>query len=129
MARRKHRPLEDQPVPRRNGSRVVAHCPRGITNAAAEELINSADRLEVFLPPIEASGRDPGILYVLHDGVLYRAEPTRRGISYHGFPEMKAKFDELTGKERRVVEAWADKLGRRTEFDAWLKTTADWTQT
>jgi hypothetical protein len=69
----------------------VGKCPNNISPAQARELLNDG----VPWVPHRWRSRYPKRIYVVHDGVIYRAEPTNPGKSYHGFPELPVKFREL----------------------------------
>ena len=120
--RRKHVPLENGVSYRCEAGKVVSHCPRGITNPRA--LLNDPNRFECHTP--RSRSQDPDAIYLFHQGVLYRAEPTRAQHSYHAFPEFHEHFEKkMRGTARRQFMKWAEKTNS-TGIDRWLRSTEEW---
>ena len=71
-----------------SGAGLVGKCPSTMTTAAAQALLDGA----IPYSNPRSDRRHPQRLYAVSDGVVYRAVPTRPGISYHGFPEDPSKF-------------------------------------
>jgi hypothetical protein len=70
------------------GEPLVAKCPNTMSIEVAEALLEEAFPWS----PDRWPGSYPKRLYAVHEGVVYRATPTNRGVSYHGFPEHPTKF-------------------------------------
>ena len=66
----------------------IGKCPLGIAPPQAQAILNRAIPYYGERRP----NSHPKRLYAVHDGVVYRAMPTRHGISYHAFPEHHSKF-------------------------------------
>lgn len=96
--------------------RKVGKCPRDLTTKLAEDLIKQG----VEVRPKRSAQAYPARIYVVHGGVLYRAVPTIPGRSYHGFPELPEKFNELPIADRRRVLEHAEALGQLREVKRWL---------
>lgn len=89
-----------------SGKNVVGKCPHSMDQETAERLINNG------IPEEDPRNEDthPNRIYVVHEGVLYRAVPTERGKSYHGFPERPKVFDELDDELKDRIWARAREL-------------------
>jgi hypothetical protein len=100
----------------------VGKCPAGFSASAAAALLNRA-----FDPDDGRRTRRgaPLRLYAVHDGVVYRAAPTRAGASYHGFPERPRVVRSQERVLRRVREQ-ADELGCRDALERWLEEWSQW---
>jgi hypothetical protein len=97
--------------------RKIGKCPKGFASDLARRLLN--DGISVRGPKDRHSW--PREFWVIHDGVPYRALPTRRGRSYHGFPACGADFRELPGTVQEALKARARELGCHTEVKRWLE--------
>lgn len=120
--KRKHAPLEDGVSYRCVAGKIVTHCPRGITNPGA--LLNDPNRFECHKP--RSRSKHPDAIYLFHQGVLYRAEPTHAQHSSHAFPEFAEHFEKkVTGTARRQFMTWAEKTNSST-IQKWLHSTRAW---
>lgn len=100
---------------RRDGV-LVAKCPVSLTLERAEALLN--DGVPWFNP--RAPGPHPDRVYVVHDGVVYRATPTHVGRAYHGFPEHPERLRELPKRVREMILQRAQHLQQEAEVLAWM---------
>ncbi|HVE83096.1 MAG TPA: hypothetical protein VND93_09635 [Myxococcales bacterium] len=99
--------------------RPVWKCPRGISTEEAEAALNQG--LEWHAP---RSGVPwPQRIYIIRDGVLYRAMPTNPGTSYHAFPETGTEFRRLPAWLRQEIMARARQLDCEDQLSDWLKRT------
>ncbi len=57
----------------------------------------------------------------MHQGVVYRAEITEPGKSYHGFPESEATGGKVPGYVLEELADRADKKGEFRLFKKWAK--------
>jgi hypothetical protein len=90
----------------------VGKCPSTLTPHDHVRLVNEAI-------PGGNGDRDlpfPKKLYVVHDGVIYEAQTTDRGKSYHGYPY----HGKLTRRIRRALQAMAEQKGCVNRFDHWV---------
>jgi len=101
----------------KRGKALVGKCPKGFSKKLAQDLINNG------IPEINprATQPHPMKIYVVHDGVLYRAVPTEAGKSYHGFPERPRVLDELDDELKAAIWNRARKLGQKKELTIWLR--------
>jgi hypothetical protein len=83
-------------VERRDGTRV-SKCPAGFSLVLAAQLVNEGIPSPTDLAPTTW----PSQIFVVHDGVLYRAVPTNPGRSYHAYP---VDSDDLRLVPRDVLE-------------------------
>lgn len=100
----------------RQGNRVIGKCPKDLDYETAEEALNTG--YEYY----SRRGGDeyPSQIYAVIDGVVYRAEPTMNGISYHGFPVLPG--DIPPGREvRDAILGIAELDGSREEVAKWLR--------
>lgn len=100
------------------GGVQIGKCPSGITNQQAEDALNAG--IPWHNPRIPNVGW-PDRIYIVHDGVVYRAKPTNPGTSYHAFPELPAELNNLPGSLRAKIIARAQELGCQTEVIQWMK--------
>ncbi|CAH0496371.1 hypothetical protein [Novosphingobium sp. CECT 9465] len=113
--RAKHVGLTDKPeIVFVNGvsKHAMGKCPRGIRDALKVQLLNEA------LPAANGDREVdyPKRLHVVHEGVIYRAETTTAGRSYHAFP-----YAGKLGKGViAALGAMADTKSCRKEFDKWV---------
>lgn len=94
---------------------LVGKCPKGMTNAEAERLLNDG----VELVTSQSPGVTPWRIYAIRGGVLYRAVPTQPG-SYHGFPELPDSFGRLPRRLRDQVFEYARRRGLEKALREWL---------
>ena len=95
---------------------LVGKCPAGISIPAAEALLNQG------IPHRSERHRHawPDQIWIVHDGALFRAKPTRRGVSYHAFPARGRDFQRLPGPVRTAILDRARQLGCQAELLRWL---------
>lgn len=99
-----------------NHDTFVGKCPHGMTLEDAQALLQTA---------IEWSPRNwrsdfPKRLYVVHEGVLYRATPTNPGVSYHAFPEHPTRFPRSGQALKAAVLLEAERQGCEAEIRKWM---------
>ena len=97
---------------------TVGKCPASISPALAERLLNTQG-VPWSNPNLPATPW-PDRIYVVHEGVVYRAKPTDVGVSYHAFPELPERLRELPKKVRNEILALADTLGCREGEQGWM---------
>lgn len=102
---------------KRPGAKVVGKCPAGLTNEVAEEMLNSG--VPIFHS--RALTSYPNEVYAVHDGVVYRATPTRPGCSYHGFPELPRALQGLSRGAREQIIQLARGLDQEEQVRAWIE--------
>lgn len=102
----------------RNKRGLVGKCPSDIAHSQAQAILNRA------IPYFgERNSQDhPRRLYAVHDGVVYRAMPTRHGVSYHAFPEHHSRFPRSRAGQRlkQQLIAQARQLGCEAEVRRWM---------
>ena len=110
--------VHTEPVPKfetvnGNPKRVIGKCPSGITATLLNSLVNEA------IPPTDLQ---PGVkfhkrLYVVHQGVIYEAQSSDQGKSYHGYPYRGKLSSAMIGELRDMAcrkkcldeyEKWVD---------------------
>jgi hypothetical protein len=96
-----------------NPKMAVGKCPNTLGHEACEDILAGA---------IDGSNGDrelpfPKKLYAVHDGVIYEAQTTDWGKSYHGYPFRGRLTRKLLGKLREIAER--EKCA--TEFESWVK--------
>ena len=95
----------------------VGKCPANLSTAEAEALLNTQS--VPFHNP-KAPGPTPDRLYIVHDGVVYRAKPTRPGISFHAFPEDAEHLAGLPKRWKSQIIELADRLGCKKAVLDWM---------
>jgi hypothetical protein len=116
--KRKHHWSEPRAGFATEGGEKVGKCPCTITVELAERLLNQQG-----LPwdnPRLPTGTHPDRIYVVYDGVVYRAKPTIAGVSYHAFPELPERLRQLPKAVREQILGLADRLGCKKEVQAWM---------
>jgi len=96
---------------------LVGKCPSGLPLVQAEALLNTG------IPfPMERWGQAwPDRIYVVHEGVVYRAHATNPGRSYHAFPELGRELRRLPRDfQNRLIEL-ARSLGCEREVRRWIR--------
>ena len=96
---------------------IVSKCPSTISNIDAERSLNDG---VPWLNP-RRDDQHPSRIYAVRDGVVYRAVPTRRGVSYHGFPELPNELRGLPKALREQILEMARRLGQESEVRAWIE--------
>lgn len=96
----------------------VGKCPSTISVPLAEQLLNNQGI--PWSNPRFPAGTYPDRIYVVHDGVVYRAKPTNPGVSYHAFPDSPEHLRHLPKKIREQILGLADTLGCKKEVQAWM---------
>ena len=96
---------------------MVGKCPRGFDLNEARGLLNKG----IPMPSMRGSGSHPRRIYVVYNGVLYRAVPTRPGFSYHAFPEIPSEFEKLDDQLKTLIWERARADGTERELKRWLK--------
>lgn len=101
-----------------SGAGLVGKCPSTMTREDAQALLDGA----IPYSNSRSEGEHPDRLYAVSDGVVYRAVPTRPGISYHGFPEHPSAFVKgRRGMEiRQQLLDQAKNLGCVREVRRWM---------
>lgn len=116
--KRKHHWNQAQAGFIREGGELVGKCPASITTAQAEQLLN-AQGVSWHNPRLPATAW-PDCIYVVHQGVVYRAVPTVPGVSYHAFPELPERLRSLPKRLREQILLVADRLGCKKEVSEWM---------
>ena len=94
---------------------TVGKCPANITGTQAEALLHNG----IAWSPPTWEKPYPNRIYVVYQGVVYRATPTNPGVSYHGFPE--------TGKDlRRLPKGLQDEIMQSARSNGWEKEVKKW---
>ncbi|MBF0182507.1 MAG: hypothetical protein HQM03_21020 [Magnetococcales bacterium] len=111
--RKKHKWNKDEAGFHWEGQEEIGKCPTSITRDSelAEELLNKG----IGYPDAES----PEAIYNIHQGVVYRAEVTLPGVSFHGFPEKEQK-------RRRVPTAVLLQLAHKAQNDGTFHLFKDW---
>lgn len=116
--RPKHRGATAQASFRQDGTALVGQCPCDLTQAEAQTLLAQG----VPDPVLDESGH-PQRIYAVHHGVVYEAQPTRPGYSYHDYPwRGRPGHNRLPRPVKRELKARAERSGHLREFNDWLKT-------
>jgi hypothetical protein len=95
----------------------VAKCPAGLSNEEAERLLNEG----VEYWPDRGPTEYPQRIYVVHEGVVYRAMPTVPGASYHGFPEHPKHIRSLPEDVINEVLSLARRKNCEDEVRRWMR--------
>ena len=95
----------------------VGKCPNNISIAEAGRLLNTG--IPVHAP--RSATPYPTRIYVIHDGVVYRATPTNPGVSYHAFPEKADEFRRLPRGVQGAILSEADRLGHGEAVRRWSR--------
>ena len=94
----------------------VGKCPQGMNLSDAKELLNDG----IPFPANTGPGHPPRRIYVVQEGVLYRAVPTVPGRSYHGFPELPTEFSRMPRQFQALIMERARELECEEELIKWL---------
>jgi hypothetical protein len=93
--------------------RVVGKCPANISEGERETLLNRA----VPSPNGDRDLSPPKKVYAVHKGVVYEAQTSDRGRTYHGYPYRGKLSDALTD----LLRGMARDEGCLAEFERWRK--------
>lgn len=96
-----------------NPKMAIGKCPNTLTPDACEGMLEDA----VAGPNGDREIAYPKKLYTVRDGVIYEAQTTTAGASYHGYPFR----GRLSRKLLRELEKMACEKKCETEFRAWVK--------
>lgn len=96
---------------------LVGKCPSDLTIARAEALLQ--DGIPWNRPRTPDLGY-PDAIYVVYDGAVYRAKPTRPGVSYHAFPELGSRLRELPRQLKTRILEKARELGCDVGVQRWM---------
>jgi hypothetical protein len=99
------------------GNVWIGKCPSTMTLESAEELLNSG----IEWSPKGWRSEYPQRIYVVSDGVLYRAMPTNPGRSYHGFPEHHSLFPAGNLSLRQKIIELAKERNCESELRRWMR--------
>lgn len=100
------------------GKGPVGKCPNSISQGEAEELLNSG------LPWFEDEDDEhPSYIFNVRKGIVYEAQPTVEGISYHGYPwcQPKGRKWQLPLRILEELRRRAALDGHAKEFNRWMK--------
>lgn len=96
-----------------NPKMAIGKCPNTLSPDDCEAILTDA----VAGPNGDRDIDFPKKLYAVYDGVIYEAQTTTGGQSYHGYPfRGRLSRSLLRALERIAVEKKCE-----TEFDAWVK--------
>jgi hypothetical protein len=95
----------------------IGKCPNNISLAQAERLLNSG----IPVMAARSGAMYPKRIYVVHDGVVYRATPTNPGVSYHAFPETAEEFRRLPRGVQEAILTEATRQGRGDDVLRWTR--------
>jgi hypothetical protein len=98
------------------GGRKVGKCPKNFDPVLATSLLNAG--INFF--PHRWVPKYPQRIYIVHQGVLYRASPTVPGISYHGYPETGQEYRRLPIDIRDKIISVATTKGCLPQLEKWL---------
>jgi hypothetical protein len=96
-----------------NPSMAIGKCPNTLTPNDCEAMLEDA----IAGPNGDRDIDFPKKLYMVHDGVIYEAQTTTGGQSYHGYPFR----GRLSRKLLKELERIAGEKNCETEFNAWVK--------
>jgi len=94
----------------------VGKCANTITQDVARRLLN-----EGIAVPDNAQGPHPECIVNQYQGAIYMAKPTRKGISYHGFPWRGDLGSRLPRRVLQQLEQRAEAEGHLPEYKKWIK--------
>ncbi len=114
VPKKKHAWNQDFPGFDKQGEYLVGKCPSGFDLALAEARLNDGI-------PEWGESEHPKKIWIVHEGVLYRATPTVPGRSYHAFPELADKFEDLPGSLKKSIWERANQLNCAEKLKQWFK--------
>lgn len=65
-----------------NPNRLIGKCPAGMSASLLDKLVNEAIPVANAQPNLAFHKK----IYVVHEGVVYEAQSSDQGTSYHGYP-------------------------------------------
>lgn len=95
----------------------IGKCPNNISIPDAERLLNGGIPVEAT----RSASAWPKRIYIVHDGVVYRATPTNPGVSYHAFPERAEDFRRLPRHDQEAILDEAERLGQGDQVRRWSR--------
>ncbi|MBI4699812.1 MAG: hypothetical protein HY744_01375 [Deltaproteobacteria bacterium] len=97
----------------------MGKCPQGLPDDLPERLLNEGIGVDGDeLTP----GPKPLRIYIVHDGVVYRAKPTNPEVgSWHAFPEFPEELRKLPDAIWDRIRERAEHLGCAAEVERWKK--------
>ncbi|MBF0145272.1 MAG: hypothetical protein HQL84_11240 [Magnetococcales bacterium] len=96
-----------------DGHMEIGKCPETMDLKLAEKLLNGG----IVYP--KENDIQPQRIYNVYLGVVYRAEPTQPGVSFHGFPEKEIKG-------RRVPPTVLFQLAKKAQADGTFQLFKTW---
>jgi len=93
---------------------TVGKCPNTITLETAQKILNEGVGCDYV---DTGTFSYPRQMFGFHEGVLYKALPTRAGISYHAFP---ACSDDLSPPARQIIFAHFSDPDTQQKIQKWL---------
>jgi hypothetical protein len=108
-----HRPFAEIDFDYGNPKMAIGKCPNTLSPDDCEEMLRDA----IAGPNGDRDIDYPKKLYIVREGVIYEAQTTTSGHSYHGYPfRGRLSRSLLRELERMAVEKKCE-----TEFKAWVK--------
>jgi len=95
----------------------IGKCPNNISLDEAERLLNAG----IPVRSTRSAAGHPKRIYVVRDGVVYRATPTNPGVSYHAFPEKAEEFRRLPSGVQEAILGEAERQGRGQDVRRWSR--------
>ena len=96
-----------------NPRRPIGKGPNAVDPAKRQELLDSA----IPGPNGDRILDVAKSLYAVYDGVIYEAQTSDAGVTYHAYPY----HGPLNGRLIRALRPMAVESGRQNEFEAWIK--------
>jgi hypothetical protein len=96
-----------------NPKMAIGKCPSNLTSEDCEMMLRGA----VSGPNGDRDIDFPKKLYAVHEGVVYEAQTTTAGLSYHGYP-FRGRLSRKLILELREM---AKRKECEKEFDVWVK--------
>ena len=97
-----------------NPKRAIGKCPNNVGQATREALLQEA----IPAPNGDRDADFPKALYAVHDGVIYEAQTSDAGRSYHAYPY----HGPLAGRLVNALWLKAQGGGSESAFENWVKT-------
>jgi hypothetical protein len=96
-----------------NPRKVIGKCPNTVEPAKRQELLESA----IPGPNGDRVLNVAKSLYAIYEGVIYEAQTSDAGVSYHAYPY----HGPLNGRLIKALRPMAKESGFESEFEAWVK--------